>query len=93
MLPETSDREIFADVSGKNRQGKKGKRGKNEEEKKENCRREGGKLEMEVGKVIKSGENFFFFFLIFYWEHFTLGKKSGKTTFPSQKNMPVIPLY
>ena len=27
--PETSDREIFADVSGKMRQGKKGKRGEN----------------------------------------------------------------
>ena len=39
--PETSDREIFGDVSGK-----KGKRG-------ENCEREGVKLEMEVGKVIK----------------------------------------
>ena len=26
--PETSDREIFADVSGKKRQGKKGKEGK-----------------------------------------------------------------
>ena len=37
--PETSDREIFADVSGKKRQGKKGK-----------LRRKGGKLEMEAGK-------------------------------------------
>ena len=27
--PETSVREIFADVSGKERQGKKGKRGEN----------------------------------------------------------------
>ena len=35
--PETSDREIFADVSGKLRRKVK-----------ENCKREGGKLEMEV---------------------------------------------
>ena len=39
-------------VSGKKRQGKKGKKGENCEEKKENCKREGGKLEMEIGKVI-----------------------------------------
>ena len=57
--PQTSDREIFADVSGKKRQGKKGKRGENLEEKKEKCKREGGKLEMEVGKFIKSGEDLF----------------------------------
>ena len=31
--PETSDREMFADVSGKKRQGRKGKRGENLEEK------------------------------------------------------------
>ena len=40
--PETSDREIFADVSGKKRQGKKGKGVKIE--------KKGGKLEMEAGK-------------------------------------------
>ena len=43
--PETSEREISADVLGKKRQGKKGKRGENCEENKENCKREGGKLE------------------------------------------------
>ena len=32
---------------------KKGKRGENWEEKKENCEREGEKLELEVGKVEK----------------------------------------
>ena len=36
--------------------------GENWEEKKENCKREGGKLEMEVGKVIKRGEDLFFCF-------------------------------
>ena len=65
--PETSDREILADISGKRRQGKKGKRGENWEEKKENCKRERGKLEMEVGKVIKRGEDFFFFFFFFFF--------------------------
>ena len=56
--PKTSDREIFADVSGKKRQGKKkevrkkGERGENGEQKKENFKREGGKLLMAVGKVI-----------------------------------------
>ena len=61
---ETSDREIFADVSGirKKEARKKGKRGENWEEKKENCEKEGGKLELEVGKVIKRGEDHFFFF-------------------------------
>ena len=67
--PETSDREIFADVSGKKRQGKKGKRGKNWEEKKENCKKERGKLEMEVENIIKRGEDPFFFFLLFTFEN------------------------
>ena len=55
---------------------KKGKRGENWE-KKENCKREGGKLEMEVGKVIKRGEDlfFFFFFAFHFWKRqkFVLG--------------------
>ena len=59
--PKTSDREIFADISGKKEARKKGKRGENCEEKKENWKMEGGKLEMEVGKVIESGEDLFFF--------------------------------
>ena len=41
---------------------KKGKRGENGEEKKENYKKEGGKLKMEGGKVTKWGEEFFFFF-------------------------------
>ena len=92
--PETSDREIFADVSGKKRQGKKGKGVK--------LRRKGGKLEMEVGKRQKKRWGPFFFFFHFWkrrkfvlglpkWEfstgkkHFTPGKKSGKMTLPPQK--------
>ena len=47
--PETSDREISADLPGKERQGKKGKWGK----KKENRKREGGKLKMYGRKVTK----------------------------------------
>ena len=69
---------------------------------------------MEVGKVIKRGEDpvfFFFFFLLFTFENdgnsfwvyqngnFLPGKsisrrekKSGETTLPPQKNMPVTSL-
>ena len=73
--PETSDREIFADLSRKKRQGKTGKRGENgekSEEKKENCKREGGKLKKEGGKVTKWLQNkrtFFFFFWLFTFEN------------------------
>ena len=59
--PETSDREIFADVSGKKRQGKKGK-GWKLRRKEGNCKMKGEKFEMEVVKIIKSGEDFFFLF-------------------------------
>ena len=43
------------------------------EEKKENCKREGGKLKMEGGKVTKEGEDLFFLFLFFFWfvSHFS----------------------
>ena len=93
---------------GKKEARKKGKRGENWEEKKENCKREGGKLEMEVGKK-RWGP--FFFFLLFTFEndgnlfwvyqngnfftrkkHFMPGKIPGKMTLPPQKNMPVTPL-
>ena len=57
--PETSDREIFADVSGKNRQEKKGK-GVKIEKKRKKIAKGIWKLEMEVGKVLKRGEDFFF---------------------------------
>ena len=56
---------------GKKEAKKKGKRGENWEEKKENCKREGGKLETEVGKAIKRGELFFFFFFFFFFLLFT----------------------
>ena len=59
--PETSDREIFADVSGKNRQEKKGK-GVKIEKKRKKIAKGIWKLEMEVGKVLKRGEDFFFIF-------------------------------
>ena len=65
-------------------------------------------MELEVGKVIKSEEDLFFAFHFWKrrkiilglpkWEfstgkkHFTPGKKTGKMTLPSQKNMPVTPL-
>ena len=89
--PETSDREIFADVSGKKRHGKNGK-GVNIERKRGKIvkGKRGGKLEMEVGKVIKRGEDQFVLGLP-KWEfstgkkHFTPGKKSGKMTFPLRK--------
>ena len=42
--PQTSDREISADLPGKKRQGKKRKEG-NGEEKKEKCKREKRKVE------------------------------------------------
>ena len=48
--PDTSHREISGDLPGKEKQGKK--RG-NGEEKKENRKREDGKLKMEGGKVRK----------------------------------------
>ena len=51
--PETSEREIFADLPVKKEARKKGKREENGEEKKENCRKEGGKLKNAGGKVTK----------------------------------------
>ena len=52
MPPETSDREILADVAGKKRQGKKGKGVKIQRRKRENCKREGGKLEIWKGEKL-----------------------------------------
>ena len=52
--PETSDWEISADVSGKSSRKKK-----------ENRKREGGKLKMEREKVTKRGEDFFFLLVTF----------------------------
>ena len=81
--PETSDREIFGDVSGKKRQGKNCKRGKIEKkEGRKIVKEEGGKLEIEVGQVIKRGEDFFFFFFFFFC--FSL-LKTTETCFGSTK--------
>ena len=97
--PETSDWEIFADGSGKKRQGKKGKGVKIEKKKRKIVKREGWKLERES---YKRGEDFFFLAFHFWkrrkfvlclpkWEfstgkkHFTPGKKSGKWLCPLRK--------
>ena len=72
--PETSDREIFADVSGKKAR-KKRKRGENWEEKKENYKREGGKKLNEGGKSYKKRWGPFFF-LFFFSFHFWKRRKS-----------------
>ena len=50
MPPDTSHRDISADLPGKERQGKIGKM---EKKKKENQKREDEILEMEGGKVTK----------------------------------------
>ena len=41
-------------------------KGGNGAEKNENCKREGGKLKMEGGKVPKWGADFFFFFFLLF---------------------------
>ena len=53
--PKTCDWEFFAYVSKKEArcQGKEGKGVKIEKKRRKNGKREGGKMEMEVGKVIK----------------------------------------
>ena len=48
----------------------KRKRDENWEEKKENCKMEGGKLEMEVVKVIESVDDLFFAFHFWKWRKF-----------------------
>ena len=45
--PETSDREISADLLGKKRQGKKGKGVKIEKKRRKIYKREGGKVKMK----------------------------------------------
>ena len=66
--PETSDRETSGDLRGKKRPGKKVKGVKIEKKRRKvvNCKRAGGKLKMEGGKV-KWGEDFFSFFLSFFF--------------------------
>ena len=76
----------------KKKERKKWKMRENGEEKKENCKREGGKLKMEGGKSSKMRRGPFFF-LSNGKKHFTPGKKSGKMTLPPQKNVNIMPLY
>ena len=84
--PETYDRETFADASGKKRQGKKGKWVTLEKKRRKIVKgKVEKKLEMEVGKFIKSGEElFFFFFFFFFFFCFSL-LKTTKTCFGSTK--------
>ena len=82
--PETSDREIFADVSGKKRQGKKGERGENWEEKVENW-----KLKQE--NIIKRGEDFFLLFTFendenLFWVYQNGNFLPGKSISRREKN-------
>ena len=57
MPPETSDREIFADLPGKKRQGKNGKGGKRKMEKKRRKIVKG--KEREGGITFQNEENLF----------------------------------
>ena len=59
--PETSDQEIFDDVSGKKRQGKKGKGVKSEKKRKKIVK---GKVE---SYKMKRGPFFFFFFFLLHF--------------------------
>ena len=72
--PETSDREISADIAGKKEARKKRENG---QEKKENRKREGGKLQMEGWKVEKLQNEertffFWFFLLLTFQNHINL---------------------
>ena len=76
MPPETSDRESFAVLPGKKRQGKNGKKGENGEEKKDNCKivkGEDGKLKWKEGrkswKMSRGSFFFFFFFSLFTFQN------------------------
>ena len=66
--PETSDRGIFANVSGNKRQGKKGKGIKIEKKRKmkDNCKRKGGKLGNGSRKSYKKRWGLFPFFVVFF---------------------------
>ena len=85
LPPETFDREISANLPGKNRQGKKGKGVKiNWEEKKENRKRGGGKFENRRWKIYKMMRGpFFFFFFFFFTSHLIF--KTTKICFGSTK--------
>ena len=82
--PETSDREIFADLPGKKRQGKKGKGGRMEKKRKKIVKKKVENWKWKEGKLQNEETILFFFFFplfkmtkicfgstkmdIFYWE-------------------------
>ena len=75
-------------ISEKRVKEKKEKGWKKWDEKKEyckNCKREGGKLEMKVGKVIKRGEGEDLFFFFFFFFCFSL-LKTTEICFGSTRN-------
>ena len=69
------------------RKEEKGEKGvKIEKKKRKNCEREGGKLETEVGKAIKRGEDlFFFFFFSFFFFLLSSNPGKGNISFLSSK--------
>ena len=106
--PDTSNREISADLPGKKEARKRGKGMKIVKE-------DVGNWKRKVEKIQNEERSFFFFFFFFFclslfkntkiicfgstkWKfstrkkHFTPGKKSGKVTLPPQKNFAVTPL-
>ena len=88
--PETSDREISADLSGKEAR-KKLKHG----EKKENWKREGGKLKWKEGKSRNEERIFFLLFTFSKRQQFVLGVpkwkfSTGKTHFMLGKRLSPI---
>ena len=105
MPPETSDREISADLLGKKRQ--KEKRSEIEKKRRKIVK---GKVEKLPNEEMRRGPFFFFFFASHFskplkfvlglpkWKfstgkkHFTPGKKIRKNDFAPQKNFPVTPL-
>ena len=104
--PETSNREISADQSGKDRQEKMGNGVRRREIKK--AKMTNLKLKLKEEKLQNEERTFFFFFFFsFPVENFHFGrpktnfshfqkwkakKKSGKMTLPLQKNFPVTSL-
>ena len=102
MSPDTSHWEIFADLRGKEREGRKGKWiGQ-----KENRKREVGKLKMEGGKLQNEERTFSLLKLLKFvlglpkWEfstgkkHFRPGKNIRENAFaPSEKHFSYAPIH
>ena len=70
--PETSDREMFGDLSGKKREGKNLKRGETVEEKKKNIREKVENWKWKEGRrgKFQNVERIFFFFFFFCFSLF-----------------------